>query len=221
MFTEGGLKLPAGDVYQMPLRKNGLFRIFLTGFFVLILCQLTPPVFAQDETGVPSQEAPVTDARAAEREIIMGESPVIEPVNPTSVWNIFRIILTLAVVAAAIYGMVFLMKRAGKGKIEKDPYLKILARTQLGVNRSAYVLSVGTQAWLVGAAENGVNLIAEIGDKEILDGMLLDESQNISRSSFGNKLDFKALLGRLGVKVDAAAPGPENIRERSERLKGL
>ena len=201
----------------------GVFRIFTA---ILIVCAFylsVPGVFAQE--GPESVEASETQAAdaitAAERAIQLGEGPVPEPGNPASVWNIFRVLLTLAVVAAAIYGMVFFIKRAAKGKTASDPFLKVLANAQIGVNRSAYVLSVGTQAWLVGAAENGVSLIAEIGDKDALNAMLLAESEKSAQVLPGRFLDFKTLLGRLGMKAETNAPGPDNIRKRSERLKGL
>jgi hypothetical protein len=74
----------------------------------------------------------------------------------------------------------------------------------------------------VGASENGVGLISEIEEKEVLDAMLLEDSQRIAEAPVRPLLDFKALLHRLGVPSDSAAPtSPESIRKRSERLKGL
>jgi flagellar protein FliO/FliZ len=219
VIRRGELKLPVGA-----------FRAFAAALVVCVFFLSTPGVSAQEgpvstEADSVSEEASATAVTsaiaAAEREMPLGEGGPANPGNPASVWNILRILLTLAVVAVAIYGMIYFIKRAVRGNTAKDPFLKILASTQLGVNRQAYVLSVGTQAWLVGSAENGVNLIAEIGDKDILNAMLLDESEKGSRLPPGRFLDFKALLGRLGMKVETDAPGPDNIRKRSERLKGL
>jgi flagellar protein FliO/FliZ len=138
------------------------------------------------------------------------------------------VILTLAVVAAAIYGLVFFIKRASRGGRNQDPFLKVLAGTSLGTNRSAHVISVGSRAWLVGAAENGINLISEIDDKDVINAMLLEDSRKSAAESAGAEtpllgrfLDFKALLRRLGMPVEAGTPGPESIRKRREKLKGL
>ena len=130
-------------------------------------------------------------------------------------------ILTLALVAVAIYGIVFFIKRATRGSTSQDPFIKILGSTPLGTNRGAYIISVGSRAWLVGAAENGVNLIAEIEEKDILDAMLLEDSRKSAESPAGRLPDFKAMLRRLGIPVESEAPSPENIRQRSKRLKGL
>jgi flagellar protein FliO/FliZ len=127
--------------------------------------------------------------------------------------------LTLILAAAAIYGVVYFFKRASRKAAARDPFLKILASASLGMNRAVHVVAVGSKAWLVGAAENGVNLIDEIEDKDALNAMMLEDSRKSAETPQG--LDFKALLQRLGMKVDSAAPGAENIRKRRERLKGL
>jgi flagellar protein FliO/FliZ len=104
----------------------------------------------------------------------------------------------------------------------QDPFLRVLASTPLGANRSAHVISVGSQAWLVGSAESGVTLISEIQDKDILNVLLLEDSRRSAEQPAGRLPDFKSLLHRLGMPTGSGEPpGPENIRERSERLKGL
>jgi flagellar protein FliO/FliZ len=187
-------------------------------------------LFAQDETG-PAAEVPVEDRiAAAERALPLGDDTegAALPASPASALSILRVLLTLAVVAAAIYGLVFLVKRFARGSISRDPFLKILANAPLGTNRSVHIISVGSRAWLVGAAENGVNLISEIGDKDILDTMLLEESRKNAGDdggpdgSGGRFPDFKSLLRKLGMQMDSGAPvSPESIRKRGERLKGL
>jgi len=185
-------------------------------------------LFAQD---VPSgeettvQNPPAVDSiKAQEQALRLGDNGTGEAAAPpaASVWGIFRVILTLAVVAAAIYGMVLFIKRAARGGRVQDPFLKILANAPLGANRGAYIIAVGSRAWLVGAAESGVNLISEIDDKDVLNAMLLEDSRKSAEAPAGRFPDFKALLQRLGMPVESGAPpGPESIRKRGERLKGI
>jgi flagellar protein FliO/FliZ len=198
-------------------------------------------VFAQEQTVVDPETPEVDPITAVERTEIDpiiavertlsladdGAGAALAP-PPASALTVLRVLLTLAVVAAAIYGLIFLIKRASRGNAAQDPFLKVLASAPLGANRGAHIISVGSQAWLVGAAESGVTLISEIGDKEILDAMLLEDSRRTAEagpsgggSGGGRFPDFKALLRRLGMPVDAAPPGPENIRKRGERLKGI
>jgi len=195
-------------------------------------------LFAQDEAPeIPAGTAPAAELpaetpaedriAAAERALPLGDDAAGTAVtsSPASALSILRILLTLAVVAAAIYGLVFLVRRFARGSTSRDPFLKILASAPLGANRSVYIISVGSQAWLVGAAENGVHLISEIGDRDALDAMFLEDSRKSAdaESSGGRRFpDFRALLRRLGMPADSdAPPGPEDIRKHGERLKGL
>jgi flagellar protein FliO/FliZ len=163
---------------------------------------------------------------AAERELYWGADTATEQrTSATSALSIFKILITLILAAGAIYGLVFLIKRFSRGGAARDPFLKVLASASLGTNRSAHIVSVGSQAWLVGSAENGVNLISEIQDKETLDTMLMEDSRRIAESAAGSTgrfPDFKALLRRMGMPVDSGAPpSPEDIRKHGERLKGM
>jgi flagellar protein FliO/FliZ len=188
-------------------------------------------VFAGSAEEVPGAEVPIVDTsitdriRAYEETLILeeGETGTAAPSTASSVWGILRVLLTLALVAAAIYGLVFFIKKASKGKMVRDPFLKVLASAPLGVNKNAFVVSVGSQAWLVGTAENGVNLIGEIGDKDILNAMLLEDSKRSEEGELpaGRFPDFKSFLRKLGMQFESGEPGPGNIRKRRERLKGL
>ena len=179
-----------------------------------------------DETALVVAAEAVDPITAAEQALPVGGEAVAVP-PAASTLGIFRVLLTLAVVAAAIYGIVFFIKRVSRGGREQDPFLKVLASTPLGTNRSAHILSVGQRAWLVGAAENGVHLISEIEDKEVLDTMLLEDSRRSAESPVagghaGRFSDFRSLLRKLGMPSETGAPSsPESIRKRGERLKGL
>jgi flagellar protein FliO/FliZ len=193
-------------------------------------------ISAQDESSIQTQDPqtpdPIEDPiRTRQEMMVFGgeetEAETARSASTVSVFSIFRMLLTLAVVAAAIYGLVYFLKfrRASRAKAELDPFLKILASAPLGPSRSVYVVSVGPQAWLVGSAETGVNLISEIGDKDTINAMLLEDSKRIAMPPAGDGgaplLDFKAILERLGISTKNENSGPDQIRKRSERLKGL
>jgi flagellar protein FliO/FliZ len=120
-----------------------------------------------------------------------------------------------------VYGVVFFVKKGSKRVDAKDPFLRVLASTHLGSNRYAHIVAVGSKAWLLGSSDGGVNLIGEIDDKDILNAMLLEESQKSAEAASGRFIDFKSMLRRFGMPVDPRAPGAETIRKRRERLRGL
>jgi flagellar protein FliO/FliZ len=183
------------------------------------------------QAGVASP-VPATDPRSAEQSLALGEDAPGVPGSPgsASVFIIIRMILVLILAAAAIYGIVYFLKKAARPAEQKDPHLRVLASAHLGQNRFAHVVSVGTKAWLVGASDGGVSLIAELEEQEAVDAMLLDESRRNAEAPSGRFPDFKAMLRRLGAGgMDGGAgnnrgPGsisPDTIRKRRERFKGL
>jgi flagellar protein FliO/FliZ len=132
-----------------------------------------------------------------------------------------RVVLILALSAAAIYGVVFFFKRLAKPQEQANPYLKVLARAPLGTGNAVAVVAVGTRAYLVGAADGGVSLIAEIEDQETVDAMLLDNSRNGQGTGGSKLLNFSSLLRRLGAGESGKRPGAADLRARRERLNKL
>jgi len=191
-----------------------------------------PLIYAQEETAqgplageVREQETlPVIGdpLRSAEEAIaIGGDVQTPAPASGSSTWAVFRMVLVLALAAAAVYGAVYFIKRASKQTASGDPFLKILASTPLGSNRYAHVVSVGGKAWLLGSSDGGVNLIGEIDDKDVINAMLLEDSKKGADTAAGRFPDFLAMLRRLGTPAESRTSGADEIRRRRERLKGL
>jgi flagellar protein FliO/FliZ len=142
-------------------------------------------------------------------------------------------VLVLVLAAAAVYGVVFFLRRAARPQNERNSPLKVLAATHLGSNRYVYVVNVGTEAWLVGAGEGGVSLIAELTDREAVDDMILEEAKRGAEVGASRFADFRAALARFtgrppsgaaggGRGPDAAPPfSAQTLRRQRERLKGL
>jgi len=208
-------------------------RSLCTAFFAFLLLFSVTNVPAQDDpagalSDEPAIEIETIDPNIAAQQSLTfpgasAEAPMSVP--GVSVFSIFRVLLTLAVVAAAIYGLVYFLKfrRSSRAGTEQDPFLKVLASAPLGASRGVHVVSVGPQAWLVSSAETGVNLISEIQDKDTINAMLLEDSKRIAAPAVAGAalLDFRAILGKLGISAKPENSGPDQIRKRSERLKGL
>jgi len=182
------------------------------------------PIFSQEaiQGSVNEDTVVVEDPhRAAEQVMTFGNETTLPSQNSgASIWAVIRMILVLALAAAAIYGIVFFIKRSSKQTAVNDPFLKILASSHIGFNRYVHIASVGSRAWLLGASEGGVNLISEIEDKEIIDAMLLEDSKK-SAETQSRFPDFLSILRRLGTPGQTLSSGVDEIRKRRERLKGL
>jgi flagellar protein FliO/FliZ len=166
-------------------------------------------------------------AREAERAYLLPESAIVPPEQGggLSVWAVFRTVAVLALCAAAVYGIVYILKRKKNTDAPDDTHLKVLARIPITVRTAAVVIAAGNKAWLAGVSESAVTPIAEITDRETVDAMLLAYSERAAASK-GGGIDFARLLRRLSgtdgkAAPDGTAPQTPGIRRSRERLKNL
>ncbi|MDR2534692.1 MAG: flagellar biosynthetic protein FliO [Treponema sp.] len=187
----------------------------------LVFAQTTDPG-AQSVSTVPEEESFLLQREDA---ISIGEGSSNPSRKTGSFGMILQMVLVLALAAAAIYGVVFFLKRISRPQEQKDPYLKILAAAHLGSNRFVHVVSVGSKAWLIGASEGGVSLISEIEDPETVDAMLVEASRKTAEAGTGKLSDFAHLLnrfsGREHTPVQTNLNLNENIQKRLERLQKM
>jgi flagellar protein FliO/FliZ len=179
-------------------------------------------LFAQaPDRADPAEAAPVAEPNP-ESLIVFdaaeGEGEIAAP-ETLSGFVALRVALVLALSVAAIYGAVLFFKRLAKPQARADPYLKVLARAAIASGSAVAVVSLGTKAWLVGAGDGGVSLIANIEDQELVDAMLLDNSRN--NGAAPGVLSFSALLRRLGGGKDGKRLEAGDLRKRRERLNRL
>jgi flagellar protein FliO/FliZ len=204
--------------------KTSLFIMLFTGVWFLVDI---PTVLAQEiaEQGELSEEFQFHDPRAEEKNYLFNQYPANSfnaegTANSSSIWVIIRMILVLIMAAAAVYGVVFFIKRSSRQPSESNPFLKILASVHLGSNRYTHIVAVGSKVWLLGSCDGGVNLIGEVDDKDIINAMLLEDSRKISEAS--NRFpDFLSILRRFGTYSESRSSAADDIRKRRERLKGL
>ena len=191
--------------------------------FLVVLFVFVPDTFSQ----TAAQDNPSARVQTDEQAFVIGGGEEVIDASPSGVfsfWVIFRLIVVLALVAAAIYGIVFFLKKISRPTVQRDPFLKVLAGTPLGANRFVHVVSVGSKAWLVGATDGGVSLIAEITDQETIDTMLLEDSKRgveaAQASGFASLLR-RAGSGQAAAGEEAEGPNAKNVRKSRERLRGL
>jgi flagellar protein FliO/FliZ len=105
-------------------------------------------------------------------------------------------IVVLALVLAAIYGVYRLMKRVSRPKAADDSAVKVLASTSLGPGKALHVISLGSKAYLVGATDSAISLVAEVEDKDFVDSLALQAAM-APASKPGAGRDFTELLSSL------------------------
>lgn len=154
--------------------------------------------FAWSQEVVASENETV--GRAAESQILIAQDVVGNTENAITesssygIWFFVRTILVLAVVLGLVWAFFLFLKKVSGTTTSSDPYLKKVASLSLSPGKFVYVITLNSRAYLIGVADNSVNLIAEIDDKELVDAMNLHAPQNEE----GKKpLDFNSLLGKF------------------------
>jgi flagellar protein FliO/FliZ len=230
----GGEKLKKNlFVYQSRILVY-LFRLVLGMVFCLFPLSFSEAQEAgPSPAALPGEAAPSSPEEEAsgEEALILGEdSPAlpVSPQGPVSFFVILRTILVLLLAAAAIYGLVYFLKRVARPRESRDPNLRILASVHLGQNRFIHAVILGSRVWLVGSSEGGLSHIADIEEQEAIDALLLEESRRNASAGPGRFLDFRAMLRRFssssgGPPEDGftGSSAADNIRRRRDRLKGL
>jgi flagellar protein FliO/FliZ len=205
---------------------------------------INQPVYSQTGSETASGEAAVdSDAQAeggveadnslrdAERNLLIADdSPLNVGPGGSSAFAILRILIVLVFVAAAIYGLVFFIKRSKNPLLAEDAHLKVLANVPINAKTSAAVIAVGREAFLVGLSETAVTLISKIGDQETIDAMILEASRK-SAAGVGKALSFKDILAKLAAAKPAStvkSAGEDNdsaltesLRQKRDNLKKL
>ena len=148
---------------------------------------------------VVASETQVT-ARAAEAEILLAQdvpengATTIAEGSSYGVWFFVRTILVLLLVLALIWGFFMFLKKISGTTTSSDPYLKKVASLTLSPGKFVHVVTLNSRAYLVGVADNSVNLIAEIDDKELVDAMNLNTPQGADDK---RPMDFSSILGKF------------------------
>ena len=117
-----------------------------------------------------------------EGQVILGESPAAGDSNdggPSSVFLLIRVVLVLAIVCALVYGVLWMLKKGTRLSAARDPYLKAVSSVPLTPSASVHVVTVGSQAFVLGVTDRAVSLIGEVSDAELVDAMNLQaDKQN-------------------------------------------
>ena len=156
---------------------------------------------------------------------------------PSSIWILLRVVIVLAIVCAAIYGVVWLLKKTTVVNAANDPYLKSVSSITLAPNKTVQVVTIGSKGYLIGVTDQSINLIDEITDTELIDAMNLESARKASEppASFASVLSTflpgskshaaKPMeSGAADVAAEAEEPSfsaADVIKRQRERLTGV
>ena len=188
---------------------------------ILILFLLLAPLAGLAAQGVKPPAAVAVDEESL---VIPGEAE--EPAGAAaastgplvSSWDFVRMLLILAAVVGVIYLLFFLLKRGFRRQLPQNDLIRVLGSRSLSGNRALHLVAMGRSVYLVGAAENGISLIAEIKDQETLDQIRLDSSQGMPPQGFAQ---FFQSLWKAGGKRNLSGDSLEFMKKQRQRLQKM
>lgn len=176
-------------------------------------------LYAEDGDGVPAEdlsespedgdEANNRQAASDDRESIdestltfdeeseQGQAEEVEGLTSFGAGDFIRMVLVLALVVLSIYVLFYFLKRAGGHGARSDTSLRVLGTTTLHGSRAVHLVEVGGRIFLVGSAEQSVNLISELQDQETIDQLLLDHGTTAAGSSPFGRRTFSDFVGDM------------------------
>ena len=126
-------------------------------------------------------------------------------------------LLILAAVVGVIYLLFYLLKRGFRRQLPQNDLIRVLGSRSLSGNRALHLVAMGRSVYLVGAAESGISLIAEIKDQETLDQIRLDTSQVLPPQGFAQ---FFQTLWK-GGKRNLSGDSLEFMKKQRQRLQKM
>ena len=191
---------------------------------------------AVDETKllIPDSSSPAPGGAATGADAAAGgagaaPAPAVAIRAPgVSTWDFVRMLLVLAGVVALIYGVFWLLRRGQRLKTPENETIRVLGSRSLGGNRALHLVEVGRVVYLVGSAESGVNLVAEVKDQETIDALRIQAAEEGGRV----RRTFAATLARMfsppktpgGAGPDKGpglGEGADFLRRSRDRLRRL
>jgi len=140
--------------------------------------------------------------------------------SAVSTWDFVRMLLILAAVIGAIYLLVWLLRRGSGKRVRENDLIRVLGSRTLAGTRALHLVEVGTAIYLIGSSDGGVELIAEVTDKESVDGLRLRAAEEAPAA----RRTFQAVLSEIFHPARHQTTMGESVgflRHQRDRLRKL
>ena len=155
--------------------KKFFFTLFI--FFSVITCIHSQDVNNTETENQNIEETMKIDDAGVQPAAV--DNPEQKGLVSFTIWDFVRMLLVLFFVILCIYGVFFLLRKAGTGKFTESDLINIISSKSVAVNKSLHIVEVGNQLMLIGVSDDSINLISEITDKETFDTIKLYKGENI------------------------------------------
>ena len=169
---------------------SSFYKSIVFSFF--LICSVIY-VFADDAAAGAHAADPPTESQIIlqtdESTLPVQDVPAPRSTGRSTWLLLVQLILSLAVVCALIYGVLYFIRHSKHFTTGDDPFLKNVASLSLAPHKTLYIVTLIDKAYLIGASDASLSLVAEITDKELIDAMNLHAAQTA-----GPNQSFSSLL---------------------------
>lgn len=138
--------------------------------------------------------------------------------GPSLLGTVIQMIVMLALVIAAIYGLMLFFKKKNNITKSDDDFLRRVSTLNLAPNKSVEIITLLDKGYLIGVTEGGINLISEIDDAELVESLNLnfDKKNNTTKPyNFKDVLEMFTRAGKKTSAFDEAEAGLDNMARRN------
>lgn len=191
-------------------------KVLLAIYFILSIGGVS--IFAQG-TAEANQQA--QNVAIDETQMVLQEeaTPAVTQQNvrmDSSIGTTLRAFFVLALVLALSYFFLRFLRRFSGQETYESSTIKIIASQSLRGQASVQIIEVANRIFVLGVGEN-VSLIAEVAEKEALDELRLQASQQIPKQSFAQLLRGKLTIQGADPKIKTIL----NTEQQTDRIRQL
>jgi len=137
-----------------------------------------------------------------------GDQPATPAANTGMAGAIAKMVSALAVVIAAVFGGLYLLRKLmGKryGKTGRNDILDVVQTTYIGPHKTISLVKIGSRSVLVGVTDTQISTLTELDEAETAE-ILAGTAQPAAPDAFAGLLKHAtARLRQMGVRKDHAA----------------
>lgn len=215
---------------QIWVGENKIYSIKFKALVMAAVCILLPGFYlaaqssdyvtnqpVEESTSEKNDGAVSNELKQAENQILLSTSATSSAGTSSekkkggmSTFLVFlRMIIVLAIVLAIIW-IIFklLQKTTGASSSKEDQFLRKVASLTISPGKTVQVVTLVDRAFLIGVADNSVNLLCEIEDPELISAMNLYAEKNTGTSKPKN---FSEVLEIFMPKKKKSGTAPKNV----------
>ncbi|MCL2791622.1 MAG: flagellar biosynthetic protein FliO [Spirochaetaceae bacterium] len=194
-------------------------------FFLFLISIIASPLISQQDN---VNQIQIQDE--SELIILDEETPAFFPEDGLlerdlgffTAWDVIRMILILVFVIACIYGLFFVLKKAGVQKFKEDNLINIISSRSLATGKTMHIVEVGNHIMVIGAADNSISTLFEVTDKETIDNIRLQKAEikKPAENSFQQYLYNMFFRGK-GNKSFKEGSGFDFFKKQRDRIEKM